>query len=188
MVNMKRHLKICTIVYLLACSPAVRLTIAAPLAVRSFQKDASGVTINSKSEVLRLDVCNDRTIHVTSSLKGKLPEKNEFVVIRQWKPASFQWRVEPSHFILRTARMGVRFHRATGSLTFVDAAGKMLLQEPPDGGRIMEAKTAGNQARTYRVQQTFLSPNGERLYGMAQCQDGVWNWRGIPIELRQLNT
>ena len=23
---------------------------------------------------------------------------------------------------------------------------------------------------------------------MAQCQDGVWNWRGMPIELRQVNT
>ncbi len=23
---------------------------------------------------------------------------------------------------------------------------------------------------------------------MAECQDGVWNWRGMPIELRQLNT
>src|SRR5581483_608847 len=28
----------------------------------------------------------------------------------------------------------------------------------------------------------------EFLYGLGQFQDGIWNWRGIPLELRQLNT
>ncbi len=179
---MKRNFEIFTIVYLLACCAAASLTIAAPLPVRSFQKDASGVTIKLKSGALRLEVCDDRTIHVIYGLKDKPPEKKEFVVIRQWMPARFQWREEPSQFILRTARMGVTVNRTTGALTFVDAAGKILVQDPADGGRtITEAKpdsTGGaNQAPIYRPQQTFLSPKGERLYDMAQCQDGVWNWR-----------
>jgi alpha-D-xyloside xylohydrolase len=187
-----RHSKIYPFVCLLACGLVALL--AAPHPVRSVQKDASGVTVKLGSGLMRLEVCDDRTIHVIHSPKDKLPEKRELVVIRQWTPSRFQWREEPSQFILRTERMGVRVNRATGVLTFVDAAGKMLLQEPPDGGRTITemrpdaTNATGDQASLCRVQQTFLSPTDERLYGIAQGQDGVWNWRGMPIELRQLNT
>ncbi len=143
-----------------------------------------------ESGLLRLEVCDDRTIHVTCSPTDTLPAKKEFVVTRQWTPTPFEWREEPSRLVLRTPRMSVSVDRATGGLTFADATGKTLLQEPADGGKtISDPKPAGaNQPQTYRVEQTFLSPDDERLFGMAQCQDGVWNWRGMPIELRQLNT
>jgi alpha-D-xyloside xylohydrolase len=119
---MKRHSKIYSIVCLLDGSLAAMLINAAPLPVRSVQKDASGVTMQPKSGVLRLEVWEDRTIHVIRSPRGKPPEKREFVVSRQWLPTPFQWREEPSQFILRTERMGVSVNRATGALTFVDAA------------------------------------------------------------------
>ena len=89
--------------------------------------------------------------------------------------------------------MGVKVNRATGGLTFIDSTGKILLEEPNNGGRSIEeiksstTNTVG-QEKFYRIQQTFLSPTDEYLYGMAQCQDGIWNWRGMPIELRQVNT
>ena len=180
-------------VCLLACGLSAGIVTADPIQVQSAQKDQMGVTIKLQSGLLRLEVCDGRTIHVTYSPTDKPPEKTEFVVNRQWTPAPFEWREEPAKLILRTARVGVEMDRATGALTFIDADGKTLLQEPPDGGRtITEVKSAATDAagqqRTCRVRQTFLSPADEYLYGMAQCQDGVWNWRGMPIELRQLNT
>jgi hypothetical protein len=57
--NMKQQLGIYPIFCLLACGLAALLINAAPLPVRSFQKDASGVTIKLKSGVLRLEVCDD---------------------------------------------------------------------------------------------------------------------------------
>jgi alpha-D-xyloside xylohydrolase len=192
--KMKHRKGMYSIVCVLACGLAGCLTAASPASDSSIQRDASGVTMKLASGVLRLEVCDERTIHVICSPTDKRPEKKDFVVIRQWTPVSFEWHEEPTRLTLRTARMGVEVDRATGALTFVDATGKTLLQEPPVGGRtITEADpdaAAGdpNQAKTYRVQQTFLSPADEHLYGMAQCQDGVWNWRGMPIELRQVNT
>jgi len=38
------------------------------------------------------------------------------------------------------------------------------------------------------VEQEFLSPHGEALYGIGEKQDGIWNWRGIPIDLINANT
>lgn len=99
---------------------------------------------------------------------------------------AFDWREEAGRFVLHTTRVSVNVDRATGGLTFLDATGKMLLEEPADGGKnLTETKS---EPTSYRVQQTFKSPEDERLYGMAECQDGIWNWRGMPIELRQLNT
>ncbi len=182
------------IAFLFIGSLAGCFAVAAPLPVQSAQKDTSGVTIKLTSGLLRLDVCDERTIHVTCSPTDKLPEEKEFVVNRKWTPVPFEWQEEPSQLILRTSRTGVEINRATGVLTFIDSSGKTLLQEPTEGGRaITEIKSASttdtaNQEQAYRVQQTFLSPDDEYLYGMAQCQDGIWNWRGMPIELRQLNT
>ncbi len=168
------------------------IDISASLQVQSVQKDTMGITIKLASGTLRLDVCDDRTIHVTCSSTDKLQRRVEFVVNRKWTPVPFELREEPDKLILRTARMGVEIDRATGVLTFTDNEGKTLLQELADGGRIItEVKPASTDAanqQIYRVQQTFLSPPDEYLYGMAQCQDGVWNWRGMPIELRQVNT
>lgn len=80
---MKRHLEIYTIVCLLAGGPAARLTIAAPLPVRSVQKDASGVTMKLGPGLLRLEVCDDRTIHITSSPKGRfgIPFSSPFLPV-----------------------------------------------------------------------------------------------------------
>ena len=88
---------------------------------------------------------------------------------------------------LSTARMSVRVDRATGRLTFADALGRMFLQETATGGKKMVPVTPNGEA-TFNVEQSFESPADEQLYGMSQSQDGIWNWRGMPIELRQQNT
>ena len=181
------------IIYIFICNLATALTNAATLPVQSFQQDESGVTIELSFGTLRLEVCDERTIHVTCSPTDKLTDEKDIVVIRQWTPVPFEWREEPSQLILRSKNMGVKVNRATGGLTFIDSTGKILLEEPNNGGRSIEeiksstTNTVG-QEKFYRIQQTFLSPTDEYLYGMAQCQDGIWNWRGMPIELRQVNT
>ena len=174
---------------LLACGLAARTASAAPSPVQSAQKSATGVTLKLQTGMLRLEVCDDRTIHVTATATGTLPEKKEFVVIQKWTPVPFDWRENGPTLSLRTKNGGVDVDRATANVTFVDASGKALLKEPASGGRTLEAKSAdADQSALYRATQTFLSPDDERLYGMAEGQDGTWNWRGMPIELRQLNT
>jgi alpha-D-xyloside xylohydrolase len=173
----------------LRCAAVVWITclfvnLAADAAVQSTHKDAMGVTVPLQTGTLRLDVCDERTIHVMAGATNRCETNLDFVVNRQWPRVPFEWIDGPDRWILRTKRMGIEIDRAMGTLTFVDAAGKTLLQEPSRNARSF----GKNQDETYRVQQTFLSPEGEYLYGMAQCQDGIWNWRGMPIELRQVNT
>ncbi len=169
-------------VLLFVCGSVVGPASAQP--VKSAMKDKSGVTVLTASGLLRLDVCAEGTVRVRYATSVQLPEKPALSVIRKWEPVAFEWREDADKLVLRTKRGGAAIDRATGALCFLDADGNIILQEPESGGRSLE-KRDGN---LYRAQQTFLSPADEYLYGMAQCQDGVWNWRGMPIELRQLNT
>ncbi len=174
----------------LACVLAAGHAEAAPLPVKSAQKDAAGVTIMLQTGLLRLDACDDRTIHVTYSPTGVLPETKEFVINRKWPPVAFEWQEQRDRLTLKTSQVAVDVDRSSGAVTFVDGAGKTLLQEPAEGGKTISDPKPGsdNSPTTYRAEQTFLSPADEHLYGMAEGQDGTWNWRGMPIELRQLNT
>lgn len=163
---------------------------AAPQPVESFQKDDRGVTFQLGAAVMRLDVYDDRTIRVRTGPGKVLPETREFVVNRELAPTAFELKEEPGRISIRTGRTVVDVNRATGALTYRDAGGRVLLEEPPEGGKsLREVGTLRlGEAPLFRVEQRFLSPEGERLYGLSQSQDGVWNWRGIPIELRQHNT
>jgi hypothetical protein len=63
--NMKRHSRIHVVVCVLAWGLAGCLATAGPVSVGSVQKDVSGVTMKLESGVLRLEGCDERTIHVT---------------------------------------------------------------------------------------------------------------------------
>ena len=53
-------------------------------------------------------------------------------------------------------------------------------------GKAMEKATV-NQEETYHLQQEFISPPDEALYGLAEGQDGVRNWWGMPVDLISQN-
>ncbi len=155
--------------------------------LRAFEKNTTGLSITLDPGTLRLEVCSDRVVRVSYSPTETLPKRQDFSVIKQWDAAPFTVAEDDKAVTLATPRISVRVDRATGVLTFADASGRAFLQETPTGGKKMVPVTVNGET-TFNVQQSFASPSDEHLYGMCQAQDGIWNWRGIPIELRQQNT
>lgn len=84
------------------------------------------------------------------------------------------------------ASIVVVFDKSKETLTFKDASGQVILQEKA-GGRLMEASTV-QEMPTCRVEQQFLSPEDEYLYGTGQFQDGYLNIKGLSRCLTQVNT
>jgi alpha-D-xyloside xylohydrolase len=109
------------------------------------------------------------------------------VVTREWKLTPFQVRSDAQSVTVLTEALQVAVNRQSGAVEFLDSTGRPLLREPAGGGKAMTATTIGGTP-SYIVGQTFVSPADEALFGLGQFQDGLWNWRGIPLELRQLNT
>ncbi|MCR4569494.1 MAG: glycosyl hydrolase family 31 [Bacteroidales bacterium] len=87
---------------------------------------------------------------------------------------------------LSTASLTARYSKADGTLTFLDAAGEVLLSEIPGGRKVESAPVKGHPA--WSVSQRFRSPEDEALFGTGQFQDGYLNVRGLTRRLTQVNT
>lgn len=152
---------------------------------QSFQKDADGVTFFQPAGAMKIQVCTERIFRVTAAPATNLPTPENFVVTRQWPPVPFTVRETSDAVTVATKQLQARVGRPSGAITFLDAAGNVLLQEPAGGGKFFSAVS---NSPLFQIQQTFLSAPDEFLYGLGQYQDGLWNWRGRPRELRQANT
>lgn len=154
-------------------------------AVRSMERQASGVSLALPGGVLEIRPVLDRAIRVRFS-DGKTPPAPDFVMDQKLAIPAFQVDETSAAVTVSTAKMKAVVDRATGAVEFEDQTGKVFLAEKP-GTRLLQPVTLQGRA-CFTVGQTFDSPATEKLYGLGQYQDGLWNWRGIPLEMRQLNT
>jgi alpha-D-xyloside xylohydrolase len=176
------------IAWFMAANLVTFSTPAASLPVQSFYKDADGVTLAMAPGTMKLTICSDRIVRVMYSPTATLAAGQNFVVTNHsWKKASFKVADLAGKLTLTTGKLRVAVDKATGAVAFYDVSGNLLLAEPAAGGKTMTAATV-NRESSFQTEQTFTSPADEFLYGLGQFQEGVWNWRGMPQQLRQLNT
>jgi len=178
-------LKWCALVAFLAAGVAALS--AAPVAVQSIHKDTDGVTLTMAPGKMRVTVCADGIVRVQYSPMGTLPAVQDFVVTNHWRSASFKVTDAEGQLAIKTGKLKVLIDKATGALSFYDLSGRVLLREPAGGGKTMKPATVNGES-TYQPEQSFISPADEFLFGLGQFQEGVWNWRGMSQQLRQLNT
>jgi len=117
---------------------------------------------------------------------GALQEMPSFALTEKLPPVAFTVDESPQAVMVKTAKMEAIVDRASGAVTYADSQGNSFLSEAA-GSRVLKPVTLLNQSFV-SPSQSFKSPSEEKLYGLGQFQDGIWNWRGIPLELSQLNT
>jgi len=177
---------------------------AASTPADQIEKQPDGVLLHLPSTTLKVQVCSDRIVRVLEVPGNATPvPENDFVVIKSWTPVPFEVKEDSGTVRIGTGRMTVEIDRATGRLQFLDATGVPFLQETAQGGRTLtpgvlvetpeghappppSGSSVVGQA-TYQPGARFILPPDEHLFGLGQFQDGLWDWRGIPLELRQLN-
>jgi alpha-D-xyloside xylohydrolase len=178
----------CAIAVYFAVNLATSNSYAAANLVQSFHKDADGVTLTMSPGTMKLTVCSDRIVRVMYSPTATLPAGQDFVVTNHsWKSVSFKVADSGGQLTLTTLKLKVAVDNATGAVAFYDVSGKLLLAEPAAGGKNMTTATVNGES-SFQPEQTFASPADEFIYGLGQFQEGIWNWRGMPQQLRQLNT
>lgn len=87
---------------------------------------------------------------------------------------------------IRTARLGVRVQRGSGTVSFYDASGAPILAEK-DASRVITPATVQGES-TWNVRQEWLPNLDESLYGLGQRQDGLLDITGYDLDLKQYNT
>ncbi|HZI32583.1 MAG TPA: TIM-barrel domain-containing protein, partial [Candidatus Binatia bacterium] len=162
--------------------------LAAPIPVTGVNKNPDGVTFTMSPGIMKLTVCADRIVRVQYSPTATLPASQDFAVTNQFpRSAAFQVVDANGRVTLTTRKLKVTVDKATGAVAFFDASGDLLLGEPADGGKTMTPVKVNGES-SYQPEQSFTSPADEYIYGLGQFQEGIWNWRGMPEQLRQLNT
>ena len=166
----------------------IPMTSPTSLPILSVRKIDGGAVFTMRPGAMKVQFCNDSIIHVSYAPGDDPPRDASLAVIgcqgQSQPPIKL---VETSKDMrLVTDKLVVLVNRDTGALSFLTASGNEILAEPQNGGKAMQKATV-NHEDTYHVQQGFLSPPDEALYGMAEGQDGVWNWRGMPIDLINQN-
>lgn len=153
--------------------------------VKKWTKTDKEVIITLSDGMLTIYPLTNNTVRVRFS-----KSKNEVVqsIIFTEKIETPQFKVEEtkSEIMIVLEKLTVVINRNSGVLKYKDALGKLILSELK-GGRIIKDTTIQREA-TFSVEQKFVSPSDEFLYGTGQFQDGFLNIKGLPRRLTQVNT
>jgi alpha-D-xyloside xylohydrolase len=156
-------------------------------AVKASRQDRNGVTLRTVAGTIRIEVCGDRVVHVVATSKPEIPESRVPVVTQPCRANSLAVNAGIKDVRLSTLALTIVIDSENGAVRFFSKDGTPLLAEPQGGGKTFDVPSL-RETRTWQVQQIFLSPPDEALYGLGQHQEGLFNLRGVPIRLHQANT
>ncbi|NLJ43802.1 MAG: DUF4968 domain-containing protein, partial [Bacteroidales bacterium] len=129
------------------------------------------------TSVIKLEVINEKIIHVIASPGKELSSDKSLCVIEQSKPVPpFDVRQSIDTLILSTSELKAKVNLTTGQVIFTNNAGRMILQERK-GGRSFSPVTVEG-ADGYSFRQVFESPADEGFYGLGQHQSDEFNYKG----------
>ena len=140
------------------------------------------------SNAVKLEVISDNIIRVIIA-PGKEIITTQSLVTVYTKRRDLVWSVIPSKdkLTLKTKAITVTVNLGTGSVSFRDAKGKIILREKPTAGHSFQPAVFDGK-RYYHLTQTFQSTSDDAWYGLGQHQDGVLNYRGQQVAFFQNNT
>jgi alpha-D-xyloside xylohydrolase len=156
-------------------------------AIKESHKDANGITFRTAGGTMRVELCGDRVVHVVASPTSEVARSKVPVVAQPCRASNVEIKADKNNVRISSAAITVAIDPATGAVSFLSKDGKVVLAEPKEGGKAFDLPSL-YEAKTWQLQQSFLSPPDEAQYGLGQHQEGIFNVRGVPIRLSQANT
>ena len=177
---MNRFLVFLIAVLLLNCTPD-----------NTLNKFSNGIALEigqpKPTRFVRLEVVNDKTIHVWASASDSVSADTSLVIVKSgFKKTDWDLAEDDKTATIKTSQIQAVLNKSTGQVSFLDKEGMPLLIEKHNG-RSFESRTLDGQP-SYYVRQVFESPEDEAFYGLGQHQEGVMNHKGKDLPLFQYNT
>jgi len=187
---MKSHSRFhvfCGALLLLLGAPKLVAQWLPPNPVKIAETQPDGVLLTLEHGYLQFRVCSDSIVHIIYSLERHVPERPDFLVIKEsWPHADFSLQADdPKTVTLATSRLKIAISKADSSIVFYDSEGYKLTQE---NTRTL-TPTEINGENTYRSERFVnMWDTQEAFYGLGQHQAGVFNYRGESVDISQDNT
>ena len=145
----------------------------------------SGVEIETEACLLAIRPITASAMRVRCT-KGAPDESPSIVLLKQSSVPAFKVSQDATSVVVATSKMKAVFDRQSGALRFTDGSDKTFLSEIPGTRRLTPATLQGEPA--FAVEQDFISPPGEHLFGSGEFQDGFLDIRDLPRRLTQVNS
>jgi alpha-D-xyloside xylohydrolase len=146
-----------------------------------------GMDIKTDAGLLRIQADGERILHVRFTQKKDFsPAKNLMIVRAAPRAAALSIFEDLEIISLKTASLSLEINKSTGSFTWSDQQGNLLVREPERGGKsLQEIEIRGRKGYSTKLELSFS--NGEAVYGLGQHEEGVYNQRGHSQMLYQHN-
>jgi alpha-D-xyloside xylohydrolase len=139
---------------------------SAKAAIKSYKKDADGITFILDKGVMKIKICADDIIEVKYTIFNALQQRESLVVNNKWlTKTGFKVTEDKNAIIITTAKLKLVVDRGTNAITYLNSAGKILTAENKENNKTMQAATIAG-INTYNCSTQFNSPVDEALYGL----------------------
>ncbi len=160
-------------------------SITAGASVKSFQKNADGITLTLDNGLMKVKICKDNIVEVKFTILPSFPAKTSLVINNEWKTTpEFTVSETTDEIIISTAKLKVKINRSNNSITYADLKNGVILSEDQANGKSMaEATVAG--IKTYNCTTQFNSSADEALFGLGCHPEDTLsiNYKGRDQEL-----
>ena len=159
---------------LYACSPGI-----------TYKQVENGINITMKNGTLGIYPLAENAVRIKffKDTQKDLPE----LIFKSGIPVpAFEVAETSSGLELKCKCIHVNVNKRTGKLSYADSLGNIFLEEKA-GTRKLEADTVMGE-KCYLAEQCFQSPGDERIFGLGQFQDGLYNLKGVSRRLIQVNS
>lgn len=142
---------------------------------------------SSDPQRIKIQVCTPDIIHILATIDTVFSNRQSLMVEHtQWDSVAYSVKEIQNTVFIETANLRVAIQTKTGSISFRDRNGKIILQENPKNGKIITpAEVLGE--KTFHVQQLFETQSDEAYYGLGGHQNAVMNYKHHDVDLWQHN-
>ena len=161
--------------------PAGAAVAQAAANVTGVEKTATGLVLTTPAGILTVEPWSERIVHVRFHRERGWRGGYNPAVIAQ--PQTVAWNVSDTAaaVTLSTPALQVKVEKASGKMSFLDAAGKLIVEETTAQPRVLPA------AEGAPLSQTFGIDEHHATYGLGQHQGGQLDYRGSTVRLQQAN-
>jgi alpha-D-xyloside xylohydrolase len=151
----------------------------------SYTETDKGINVRLPEGNLTLIPLTDNSVRVKFFTEGET-EVPEFILNGETDVPWFETEEVKGGLKLRLRSMAVELNYRSGSLSFLDAEGRVFLEEQA-GSRVFLADTVQGEP-CFVAEQSFVTGSDELILGLGQFQDGYFNLNGLSRRLTQVNS
>ena len=138
----------------------------AKAAIKSYTKDADGVTFSLDKGKMKVKVCADDIIEIKYTMFNDFPQKESLVVNNKWlTKTSFKVTEVNGAVTITTKKLKLVIDKATNAITYLDKNGNVITSEDKTDNKSMQSATIAG-INTYNCSSQFNSPADEALFGL----------------------